>query len=508
MSNEFQSARVVIVDDLPFSREKLRKALERLGLQSTYAQSGREAKARFEHEDFDLVLLDLVMPDMDGFEVLRHMGADKRLREIPVLVVSSSDDAQDVAKALELGAVDFLPKVFDPAIFKARVFGTLEKKRLRDIELAYIDDVARLTQAADLVRLGHISSQQLGLSEVARRNDDLGNLARMFAKLSEAVHQRERAARLRINLLQGSLLLLIMGVSWGVVPTLSKLMIGPVSLPPLGVAAWVATVTVSITGVVMIILGKRPRFTMPRLRFGLITGLFAGVLPQSALFLASPHVPGVVLSITLALESLIVFSIAAALRIEQPSLFRFCGLFLGLVAVVLIVMTSGASGVLGSPAWVLVVMVVPLCYAIQSILVAGMPDDAGLSPIELLFFIMLGSSLWGWSGAWLSGTVLVPGEQSFATLLLIVAIGSMSAISNGSYVLTIRRMGAVFASQYAYVVTIMGLGWAVLLLDERLTLALWISLLLVLFGIFVVRPKGDTETIMSAVTEDVGQARP
>ena len=496
------SARVLVIDDLLQSRMKLTKALDAISVPNTAAEDGRQGLQRLHDGNFDLVLLDILMPHIDGFEVLREMAKHKRLREIPVLVVSSLDRGDDIARALELGAVDFLPKVFDPAIFKARVFGTLEKKRLRDIELDYIEDVERLTKAAERVSQGQKAPGSLGLSKVTQRDDALGNLAQVFSDFTESVYRREKAATLRINLLQGCLLLLIMGLSWGVVPALSKLMIGPQTLPPLGVAAWVSAVTLAIVSLMMIVLGKRPRFSAATMRFGLIAGLFAGVLPQTALFWASSHISGVVLSITLALESLLVFSIAAALRIESPSLNRFFGLFLGLVAVLVVVFAGGTNASFANPLWMLVAIVVPLSYAIESILVAAQPEDKSTSPIEFLFFIMLGSSIWGWSGAVATGSVLIPATLETTTIILIATIGLMSAISNGSYVLTIRKMGAVFASQYAYVVTILGVGWSVLLLNERLTLWHWVALGLILTGIFIVRPKEKTETFVDAVTTD------
>lgn len=500
MSSANSQSLVLVVDDTALSRKKLCKALDAIGIPSVVACDGNEALALLDQGDITLVLLDIVMPELDGFGVLKTMKASPKLSEIPVLVISSLEESQDIARALHLGAVDFLPKDVDAAIFRARVLGTLEKKRLRNVELAYFQDVELLTDAARQIRAGHIDPKQLPVKAVAARDDGLGNLARVFSELAEAVHRRERTARQRINLLQGCLLLLVMGLSWGIVPALSKIMVGPTALHPVGVAAWVALVTLSVVTILMTLTGKRPKFTFASLRFGVIAGLFAGFLPQVALFWVSAHVPGVVLSITLAMESLIVFAIAATLRIETPSLLRLSGLLLGLFAVFLIVFTSKEADGIGAPIWVLAGLIVPLSYAIESILVASAPDNSEQSPIELLFFIMLGSSLWGWGGATLTGSVLNPWTAETATVLLIATIGLMSAISNGCYVLTIRKMGAVFASQYAYVVTIMGVGWSVLLLDERLTVWIWLALGSVMVGMFMVRPKDQPTTLSQAMT--------
>ena len=100
---------------------------------------------------FDLVLLDILMPEMDGYQVLKQMKEDKTLREVPVIVISAMDDMESVVKGIELGAEDYLPKTFDPVLLRARIGACLEKKRLRDQEVDYLHNVARVTDAAAAV---------------------------------------------------------------------------------------------------------------------------------------------------------------------------------------------------------------------------------------------------------------------------------------------------------------------------------------------------------------------
>jgi signal transduction histidine kinase len=83
---------------------------------------------------FDLVLLDIMMPDMDGYEVLGHLKADERLRHVPVIMISAIDEVQSVVRCIEAGAEDYLAKPFDPTLLKARIGASLEKKRGRDRE--------------------------------------------------------------------------------------------------------------------------------------------------------------------------------------------------------------------------------------------------------------------------------------------------------------------------------------------------------------------------------------
>ena len=110
MPNADSLARVLIVDDSQISRKILRSAVKRLGYDVDLAESGEAGLTALQGAEYDVVLLDIVMPGMDGFDVLRAMTADQALRDIPVVVVSSLEDERDsVVQAIELGAEDFLP---------------------------------------------------------------------------------------------------------------------------------------------------------------------------------------------------------------------------------------------------------------------------------------------------------------------------------------------------------------------------------------------------------------
>jgi class 3 adenylate cyclase len=123
---------MLVVDDEPFNIDVLTQELEDLGHRAIPAANGREALALIDEIDCDLVLLDIMMPEMDGIEVLTRLNEAGRLASLPVIVVSAVDDVASVARCLELGAEDFLLKPFDPTLLRARINGALEKKRLRD----------------------------------------------------------------------------------------------------------------------------------------------------------------------------------------------------------------------------------------------------------------------------------------------------------------------------------------------------------------------------------------
>ena len=128
-------ARVLVVDDSRLMRLALIRALKELGVNSTgEAGNGREALEKIQQESFDLMLLDMEMPEMNGIELLRIMKKDPVLSGLPVIVISSAEQIETAVECIETGAEDYLPKTFNPTLLRARVTSSLEKKRLRDLE--------------------------------------------------------------------------------------------------------------------------------------------------------------------------------------------------------------------------------------------------------------------------------------------------------------------------------------------------------------------------------------
>jgi adenylate cyclase len=134
-------ARILIVDDEPFNRDVLAQELELLEHEGLAAVHGRDALEVLQREAVDLILLDIMMPEIDGIEVLRRLKTDARLRHIPVIMISAIDDIDSVVRCIELGADDYLPKPFDPVLLKARIGACLERKRWRDQEVAYLERI-------------------------------------------------------------------------------------------------------------------------------------------------------------------------------------------------------------------------------------------------------------------------------------------------------------------------------------------------------------------------------
>lgn len=129
---------LLVVDDNEDNRYTLIRRLRRDGyVEIEEAENGLQALAMLKTRDFDLVLLDITMPEMDGYDVLKQIKSDMDLRNIPVIMISAEDKLDSVVRCIELGAEDYLPKPFNAVLLKARVGASLEKKFLKDKELIY-----------------------------------------------------------------------------------------------------------------------------------------------------------------------------------------------------------------------------------------------------------------------------------------------------------------------------------------------------------------------------------
>ena len=141
----------LVVDDSRVNRLILVRLLTGLGLEALEAENGVEALdlLRAHPEAIDLVLLDVVMPELDGYETLAAMKTDDSTRHIPVIIVSAVEELDSVVRCIELGATDYLTKPINPRILEARVNASLAAKRLRDLELEYVDQQRRLNETIE-----------------------------------------------------------------------------------------------------------------------------------------------------------------------------------------------------------------------------------------------------------------------------------------------------------------------------------------------------------------------
>ena len=182
------------------NRIMLSRYITKLGYRSSLAENGRQALEKLRAEPFDLVLLDVQMPEMDGYQVLEQLKADPRLRDIPVIMISAVDELESVVKCIELGAQDYLPKPFNPVLLRARLTACLERKWLRDQEVDYLQQVGLVTAAAAAIKAN--TFQPGSLDEVARRPDELGQLALVFQEMARQVYAREQQLQRQVQQLR------------------------------------------------------------------------------------------------------------------------------------------------------------------------------------------------------------------------------------------------------------------------------------------------------------------
>ena len=178
------TARLLVVDDDEANRDMLSRRLERLGYHVALAENGRAALGKIAEEPFDLILLDIVMPELDGYAVLLHLKADEAQRHLPVIVLSASDEIDTAVRCIELGAEDYLPKPIDAVLLRARIGACLEKKYLHDQELRHLETIEGM--ASELAEWNRTLEQRV--VEQTAQLDRVGRLKRFLpARLAEAL---------------------------------------------------------------------------------------------------------------------------------------------------------------------------------------------------------------------------------------------------------------------------------------------------------------------------------
>ncbi|RIH90602.1 Sensor kinase CckA [Calidithermus terrae] len=180
---EGERGRILVVDDNRVNRLTLARTLEQQGHAVALAEDGRQALERLGQEPFDAVLLDILMPEMDGYAVLARMKDDPALRHVPVIVITALDEVDSAVRCIEMGAEDYLPKPFNAVFLRARLEASLRRKKLRDLEQAYLQQELMLRQSEKLATLGKLSA---GIAH------ELGN---PVAAAQRGAEQLERALR-------------------------------------------------------------------------------------------------------------------------------------------------------------------------------------------------------------------------------------------------------------------------------------------------------------------------
>jgi class 3 adenylate cyclase/CheY-like chemotaxis protein len=186
--------KILIVDDEPYNVDYLEQLLEELGYQTVSATNGQEALVQVDAESPDIVLLDIMMPMMDGFQVLTRLKANEAWRGTPVIIISAMDDLDNVVRGITLGAEDYLPKPFNEVLLKARLEASLEKKRWRDQERTYLAEIEHERKKAEDLLL-NILPASIAKRLKQRENpivDSFTDVTVMFADIVGFTNMTER----------------------------------------------------------------------------------------------------------------------------------------------------------------------------------------------------------------------------------------------------------------------------------------------------------------------------
>ncbi|WP_405844758.1 response regulator [Streptomyces platensis] len=182
-----ERGRVLVVDDDRTNRMMVTYRLEINGIQAAAAESGHQALGIMRTETFDIVLLDILMPQMDGYTTLELMKSDPALRDTPVVMISQLDDMDSVVRCLELGAEDYLPKPLNSLLLMARINGILLRKRLTEMEEDCDNHLGVLIEA---LNSENDAFDPEPLRSIAGRDDRLGECARAVQRIIPAVSRR------------------------------------------------------------------------------------------------------------------------------------------------------------------------------------------------------------------------------------------------------------------------------------------------------------------------------
>jgi CheY-like chemotaxis protein len=191
---------IVAIDTNPDDCDLLARELKHQGYVVATATNASQALRLLNSIPFDAIAIDVLMPGTDGLDLLRQLKQDEKLKHIPAIAISTLETIDLALKCIEFGAEDYLPKPFDPILLQTRISTCLEKKRLRDRELRYLQQVERLISAATAVETNSFNPDSL--DELSQYPHQLGQLARVFQQMARSIDCRERLLQQQIELLQ------------------------------------------------------------------------------------------------------------------------------------------------------------------------------------------------------------------------------------------------------------------------------------------------------------------
>lgn len=288
-------------------------------------------------------------------------------------------------------------------------------------------------------------------------------------------------------------LLLLMGVLWGLALSLAKIGV-EAGGHPIGMGAWQVCTSSTLMLVLMLLQSRRLPLRGDIARFGLVCGGFGVAFPAIALFWCALYLPAGVVAIAFASMPLFTYLISAMLGIERAQRRRLLGVVIGLAAMALLVLPESALPEPGLAPWVLLALVASVSMSIENSYAGGYrPPDTG--SLELAFVRQFTAVLMLLPLAWFSGTTVSLLETWGTAQFAATGNGLLSGVAFAILLYVIRTAGPVFASQTAYVITLAGVAWGMILFGETHSIFIWSALALTLLGISLVRPQAPQNRV-------------
>jgi drug/metabolite transporter (DMT)-like permease len=289
---------------------------------------------------------------------------------------------------------------------------------------------------------------------------------------------------------KGWLLILIGGGSWGITFSLAKIATG-LGAHPLGLSLWQGLIGGGAILVFNTVRWMPLPSDAPHLVFYVVCGLLGTALPGTMYFYAADQLPAGVLSIVIALVPIMSFAIAASLGLDRPTLLRLLGVGLGFAAMVLMIAPETSLPAPGLVPWILLAAGASACYAIENSFIA-LRKPPSTDSVTLLCGMMIAATLALAPVVALTGS-FVPLTSPLGTVeLCVVAMALINIMSYGMFVHLVTITGPVFASQMAYIVTISGVFWGIVIFGEEHSVWIWTSLVIMLVGLVLVKPVTET----------------
>lgn len=485
---QYPAARILIVDDQLTHQRKMQHAVQALGYTAETADSGPKALSQLKQRRFDLVLLDILMPDMDGYEVMQFMQRDPHLADIPVIVVSALEsEMKAVVRAVEMGAEDVLPKHFDAVLLSARLDSALERRSVRLREQDTRAHMSTLMEAATKVDRHGTRSEFLRLEQTCNRSDAIGRLARVFVQMTTEVQLRDRQLQRQLDIFRTLALACVTGIVLGLGPALA----GSLDADIPSIAALAALV--SATGALVCLttlLWRRPHESLTRLiRLGAIFAVFAGLLGLLPLLWLSTQLPAWVVAGVLPLELAAALIVRSVLSEHRLNPYEICALVLCVIGgVCLVVLPTGSTTAWTAPMAIAAVLpAIGFAAATHGLSVYEEPADnatgealsiigiaASLLTLALLPFVLIRGDAND-----LLTLISQPGPGISVTALTIVMLAIVLVTGATLRMLLARQSGPVAVALSMLCVMAAAPIWSMLLLDAQPSL--WIAVPLAAF---------------------------